>query len=103
LPDKPKAIVELLALRDVTPVHDVVTEPGDQTALNEERSRRSHFHFGLVGLKSGTELRSVFDQRIRCTVTDDRHIEFCGEEQSLSGAALIVANEKGFSRKLTLR
>ncbi len=96
-PDKPKAIIQLLELRNVTPGHDVLTEPGDQTALNEERRRRSSFRFSLVGLMPGAQLDSVFDENIHCTVKDDRLVEFRGEEQSLSGAALIVSREKGYN------
>ena len=46
-PDKPKAIIQLLEIKNVTPGEDVLTEPGDQAALNEERRRRSNFQFSL--------------------------------------------------------
>jgi hypothetical protein len=95
-PDKPKAIIQLLELRNVTPGHDVLTEPGDQHALDEERRRRSNFRFSLVGLNSGAQLDSVFDENIHCTVKDDRRVIFRDEEKSLSAAALIVAHEKGY-------
>src|SRR5262249_36637453 len=96
-PDKPRAIIKLLEVRNVTPGSDVLTEPGDQSALNEERQRRSNFRFSLVGIQPGTQLDSVFDDDIHCTVKDDRRVMFRGDEQSLSAAALIVAHEKGYN------
>jgi hypothetical protein len=95
-PDKPKAIIELLSLRNVTPGRDVVVEAADQIALNEERKRRSNFRFSLIGVKPGDELQSVFDETITCTVKDDRWVIFRGEEHSLSSSALEIAHEKGY-------
>ncbi|MBQ8101646.1 MAG: GIY-YIG nuclease family protein [Afipia sp.] len=59
-PDKPKAIIKLLEIADVTPKNDIVSEPGDQEALNQARRRRANFKFSMVGLAPGTELQSVF-------------------------------------------
>ncbi|MEJ2625916.1 MAG: GIY-YIG nuclease family protein [Pseudolabrys sp.] len=94
-PDKPKAVIELLAVRNWTPGQEVIAEKEDQLALNEERKRRSNFRFSLVGLKPGDELQSVFDDEMTCTVKNDRWVIFRGEEQSLSSSALTVAHEKG--------
>jgi hypothetical protein len=94
-PDKPKAIIELLCLKNVTPGQELVTDAEDQDALNEERKRRSNFRFSLIGIKPGTELQSVFDDDITCTVKDDRWVIFRGEEHSLSSSALEIAHEKG--------
>lgn len=96
-PDKPNAVIKLLEIVDVTPRADVVSEPGDQEALNEARSRKSNFRFSMVGLKPGTELQSVFDENITCQVKDDRRVIFRGEEDSLSNSALIIAREKGYN------
>jgi hypothetical protein len=96
-PDKPKAVIKLLEIRDVTPKSDVVSEPGDQEALDQARKRRSNFRFGMVGLKPGTELTSVFDDTITCVVKDDRWVMFRGQEESLSSSALTIAREKGYN------
>lgn len=96
-PDRPKAILELVQLREVTPKHDVVVEPEDQAALNDARQRRSRFNFAMVQLKVGDRLASVFDDEIIAVVADQRNkIEFRGEITSLSAAALAVAEEKGY-------
>ncbi|MEI9805326.1 MAG: GIY-YIG nuclease family protein [Pseudolabrys sp.] len=92
---KPKAIIELLAIKNMTPGQEVIIEEDDQVALNEERKRKSNFRFSLVGLKPGDELQSVFDDEIMCVVKNDRWVIFRGEEHSLSSSALIVAHEKG--------
>jgi hypothetical protein len=96
-PDKPKAIIKLLEISDVTPKIDVVSEPGDQEALNQARSRKSNFRFSMVGLTPGMELQSVFDEGITCIVKDDRWILFRGQEESLSNSALTIAKEKGYN------
>ena len=98
-PDKPRVILELLQKRNVTPGHDVVTEPDDQRALDDERQRRSAFRFGMVKIMPGTELQSVLDESVACTVMDDRSVRFRNEEHSLSSSALIVAREKGYQWK----
>lgn len=94
-PDKPRAIIELLALKNVTPGQELLVEPDDQAALNEERRRRSNFRFSLVGIKVGDILHSVFDETITCVVLNDRWVTFRGEEESLSSSALTIAHEKG--------
>jgi T5orf172 domain len=96
-PDRPKAILELVQVRNVTPGYDVVSEPGDQAALDEARERRSKFNFAMVGLKTGDELTSVFDEEIRAVVAPETNkIIFRSEVMSLSKAALIIAHEKGY-------
>jgi hypothetical protein len=94
-PDKPKAIIELLALKNVTPGFEIFSEADDKNALLEEKKRKSNFRFSLVGIKPGQILHSVFDDSIICTVKNDRWVEFRGEEHSLSSSALDIANEKG--------
>lgn len=95
-PDKPKAIFQLLEIRDVTPKLDAIGEPGDQEALDREKTKAPPFRFSMIGLKPGAELRSVFDDAITCTVKDDRRVLFRGQDDSISGAALKVAAEKGY-------
>jgi T5orf172 domain len=95
-PDKPKAIIELLCLKNVTPGIELFSEEGDEEALAEAKKRRANFNFSTVGIKPGTVLQSVFDDTITCTVKGDRWVEFRGQEESLSSSALIVAHENGY-------
>lgn len=94
-PEKPRAIIRLLAIREVTPGHDVVETQDDQRALNEERNRRSGFRFDLVGISPGATLVSVFDDAVTATVLDNRYISFKGTRTSLSASALQVAHDQG--------
>ena len=94
-PDRPKAIIELLCLKNVTPGAELFTEPDDMEAVGEAKKRRAAFNFSMVGLPPGTVLHSVFDDNITCVVKMDRRVEFRGKETSLSSAALEVAHEQG--------
>lgn len=96
-PDRPKAILELVQTRNVTPGQDVLSEPEDQSALDDARERRSKFNFAMIGLKAGDELTSVFNDSVRALVVSDKNqIDFRGEVMSLSKAALTVAHEQGY-------
>lgn len=83
--------------REVTPKHDIVDSPEEQRALDRERQRRANFRFGLVGIEPGELLRSAFDENLTCKVVGDRDVEFRGQTESLSSAAMIVAREKGYN------
>lgn len=96
-PEKPRAIIRLLAIKDITPGTDIVETSDDQKALNEERSRRSGFRFDLVGLSPGAELSSVFDDTVTAIVHDSRTVMFRGQRMSLSASAMVVARENGFN------
>jgi hypothetical protein len=94
-PDKPKAIIDLLCIKNVTPGFELFTESDDKEALGEAKKRRAVFSFPMVGLGPGTVLQSVFDDAITCAVQGDRWVEFRGEQHSLSSSALEIAHEKG--------
>jgi hypothetical protein len=94
-PDKPKAIIELLRIKTVTPGVELFTEADDREALGEAKKRRAVFSFPMVGLGAGTVLQSVFDDAITCIVKGERWVEFRGKEESLSSSALEIAHEKG--------
>ena len=96
--DKSTAILKAFGLRDVTPGEDVVDEQNaedDRKALEKARSRRPNFSFDMVDIEPGTELTSLFDDSIICTVHDNKKVSFRGAVMSLSNAALIVAHEHG--------
>ncbi len=94
-PEKPRAIIELLCLKNVTPGAEIFTEPDDEAAVAEAKKRRAKFSFVRAAIKPGAILQSLFDENITCTVSDDKKVIFRGEEQSLSASALTVAHEKG--------
>lgn len=98
-PDKPATILGAFGSRDVTPKGDVVLDDAqaedDLRALNQERNRRQRFSFDAVGIETGAELQSVFDEQIVCVVNDNKKVVFRDEPMSLSRAALVVAREHG--------
>ena len=94
-PDKPTAILRAFGSKEVTPSDDVVEAESDKRALDRERRRRANFSFAVVRIEPGTELQSMFDDGIVCTVKDERRVEFRGELVSLSYAALKAAHERG--------
>jgi hypothetical protein len=100
-PDRPAALLRLFqqnsGARDVTPMHDVVDSPEEQRALDRERRRKANFRFGIVGIKPGTVLHAAFDENVTSKVVSDRDVEFRGEIESLSSAAMIVAKENGYN------
>lgn len=98
-PEKPRAIVRLLAQTEVTPGIDVVETADDQRALDEERQRRSAFSFSSAGIPIGAELVSVFSDNVTCAVAGENRVSFRGELMSLSGSALMIAHEQGLRWK----
>ncbi len=96
-PDKPKAIIKLLELRDVTPRDEVVDTPEEQRAINKAKSIRSRFKFEFADIPLGAELYSVFGDQYKCSVVSNTRVEFRGETTSLSRSALNIAHEEGFT------
>jgi T5orf172 domain-containing protein len=94
-PDKPTAILKAFGIRDVTPTDDVVEDADDSRALEKARARRPRFTFEMIGLSTGEELHSVFDDEIKCEVADGNRVNFRDQNMSLSQSALIVAHETG--------
>ena len=94
-PEKPRAIMRLVAVREVTPHGDVVETPDDQRALDTERRARSRFKFSEVGIPIGSTLTSVFNEEVTAEVVSDQKVLFRQQPTSLSLAALIVARENG--------
>ena len=96
-PDKPKAIIELLALKDVTPRDEVVDSPEEQRAINKAKSIRSRFKFELAKIEIGSLLHSVFGDQYTCEVISNTKVKFRDEDTSLSRSALDIAHEEGFT------
>ena len=96
-PRRVKAILELLAIKDVTPEGDVVEDTADQRALDNARAKRPNFQFSVVGIEAGSELKFLKDETIICKVADDkdnRKVEFEGEELFLNKATLDILKKQ---------
>lgn len=97
LPERVRAVLELIAVKDVTPREDAAFETEDERhAVESARNRRPPFNFGMVGIKPGSALTFSEDPEITCEVIDARKVSFRGKETSLSDAARTVLNEKGY-------
>lgn len=96
-PYRAKAVLELLALEDVTPREEVETEPGDVEAIEHARRMRSRFEFSMADVPIGAELTFARGEGFTATVIDNRTIEFRGAKTSLSAAAALVLDELGYS------
>lgn len=96
-PYRAKAVLELLALEDVTPRVEVETEPGDAEAIQHARRMRPRFEFSMADVPIGAELTFARGEGFTATVVDNRNIEFRGEQVSLSGAAREILRSLGYS------
>lgn len=94
-PDLVKAIIELVAIEDVSPtdVEQDIT-PQDRREIEAEQQRRT---LAGLGLEVGTVLTFLKDPDVTCEVYDHRKVRFRGEVLSLSRAALMAIHDMGFS------
>ena len=78
-----KAALELAAEDDVTPgVTPEVDEQGEEVPTKPPK--RPPLTFPMVGIDPGAELTFLRDERITCTVADDRQVEHEGKRTALS-------------------
>lgn len=96
-PYRAKVILELLAVSEVTPKSEVVSDPEDVTAIAQARRRRAKFSFSMAEVPIGAQLTFSKGEGITATVVDNTRIEFRGELTSLSAAATVIMNELGYS------
>ncbi len=86
-PERAVAALKLAEIENITPKKDFVETQEDQQALNEARTRRAVFNFGLVNIPVGAELTFSRDDNQKVTVIDNRSVMFNGEITSLSASA----------------
>lgn len=91
-PNRVKAVIEMVATKEMTPLNDPEFTP----EMKEYISRRPPFRFSLANVPIGAELRFVRDENILCRVIDDRSIELQGVVKSLSAAAGELLSKSGW-------
>jgi len=96
-PYRAKAVLELLAIEDVTPREEVETEPGDIEAIQHSRRMRPRFEFSMADVPIGAELTFARGEGFTALVVDNRTIEFRGQNTSLSAAAKEVLQSLGYT------
>jgi hypothetical protein len=94
--DVVKAIIELVALKDVSPsdAEQAIT-PAQRLEINAVRSSEPRTLSGL-GIAPGTVLTFTKDETITCQVVGDRTVEFRGDVMSLSRAAINAVQSLGY-------
>jgi hypothetical protein len=97
-PDVVKAIIELVALENVSPSDsEQAITPVQRSAINDTRARAERRNFPALGITTGATLTFTKDPTITCTVSGDRSVRFEGADMSVSGAAMIVIRRMGYN------
>jgi len=89
-PESAVAALKLAEIENVTPKKDFVESQEDQQALNQARTRRGRFNFGMVDIPVGAELVFSRDENIKAKVIDikaSKSVEYNGKVTSLSDSA----------------
>lgn len=97
-PDLVKAIIELVALEEVTPTDaEQSISPAQREAIEETKARAERRTFERLGLAPGTVLQFSKDSEVTCSVAGPRKVHFEGAEMTLSAAAMIVIRRMGYT------
>jgi hypothetical protein len=96
-PYKVKAILEVLAIEDVTPKNELVATAEDSQALRSVGIKAGRFRFSSAGISIGATLNFVKDFNLIATVEEDSWVVFSGEKHSLTTAALEALKKCGYN------
>jgi len=96
-PYKVKAILEVLALEDVTPKNELVATAEDAQALRTVGIKAGRFRFSSAGIPIGAKLNFVKDLNLTAIVEEDSWVVFAGEKHSLTTAALEALKKCGYN------
>ena len=95
-PFRVKAILEVLALEDVTPKNDLVSSPDDIKALRVV-GKTGKFRFSSANIPIGATLSFVKDLDLTVVVETDNTVLFDGLSCSLTTAALEALKKCGYN------
>jgi len=93
-PIRAASALKLAEIENITPSVDIVESKEDQVALDKARARRPNFNFNSLNISIGSELTFIYDEKIKATVIDDRHIKIGEEVTTVSTAAIKLTNSK---------
>lgn len=96
-PFKVKTILELLAVEDVTPRHELVASAEDAQAMRTVSSSSGKFRFSSAAISKGAILNFVKDPEITAVVEDDATVLFDGILYSLTASALEALRKCGYN------
>lgn len=86
--------------KEVTPNSDIAADEDGLKALENRKPKRRVWTLLDAELKAGDILTFTRDENVTATVIDERKIEFRGNSASVSGAALTLLHELGYTWKL---
>lgn len=95
-PHKVQTILELIAIREVTPKDDVFFEPDDKKALERVARHSRRFSFSSVNIPIGATLAFVQNETITASVHSDTSVLYDGQEMSISKAAETASRACGY-------
>lgn len=95
-PFRVKAILEVLAIEDVTPRNDLVSSPEDINALRVV-GKTGKFRFSSANIPVGSTLNFVKDLDLMAIVESDNTVLFDGLSCSLTTAALEALKKCGYT------
>jgi T5orf172 domain len=95
-PHKVQTILEMIAIKEVTPKEDVFFEPDDKTALERVSKYGRRFSFSSVNIPIGATLNFVQDESMTAKVHSDNSVIYEGQELSISKAALLATHACGY-------
>lgn len=98
----PQHVISALQMaegKEVTPKNDIAADDYGLKALQNTSPKRQIWTLYDAQLKAGDVLEFTRDDSITVTVINERKIEFRGAEASLSGAALTLLHELGYTWK----
>ena len=85
--------------KEVTPNSDIAADEDGLKALENRKPKRRVWTLLDAELKAGDILTFTRDENVTATVIDERKIEFRGNSASVSGAALTLLHELGYTWK----
>jgi hypothetical protein len=86
-PHKVQTVLEMIAIKNVTPQDDVFFEPDDKKAMERVSKYGRRFSFASVNIPIGSTLNFVQDETITATVHSDTSVLYDNQELSISRAA----------------
>ena len=96
-PFKVKAILELLAVEDITPRDELVASVEDAQAMRAASSNSGKFRFSSAAIPKGAVLNFVKDTELTAVVQDDATVLFDGSLYSLTASALEALKMCGYN------
>ena len=96
-PFKVKAILELLAIEDVTHHEELVASADDSKAMRTVSIKAGKFRFSSAAIPVGATLNFVRDSQLTAEVVDDTSVIFDGVRQSLTSSALEALKKCGYN------